>query len=145
MSVCVSRSRPNQRISLNRLYRTYVRACMRAYVAYVRVRQGVFKVPLNRLYRTYVYGRVCLRSKNNVCLSVWECFLGVFSYYCVRKSKAGFFQLSTLIWLVGLSLVKLPHHVRSPLWRSCLPGSRSCPGLDLAGGRVWCLKSQWMQ
>ena len=142
----MSRSRPNQRISLNRLYRTYMCACMRTCVrTYVRVRQGVFKVPLNRLYRTYVYGRVCLRSKNNVCLSVWECFLGVFSYYCVRKSKAGFFQLSTLIWLVGLSLVKLPHHARSPLWHSCLPGSRSCPGLDLARGRVWCLKSQWMQ
>ena len=39
----------------------------------------------------------------------------------------------------------LPHHLRSPLWRSCLPGSRSCPGLDLAKGRVWCLKNQWKQ
>ena len=77
---------------------------------------------------------------------VFGMFLGGFQHsYCVRKSKAGYFQLSTLIWLVGLSLVTLPHHARSPLWRSCLPGSRSCPGLELAGGRVWCLKSQWMQ
>ena len=78
-----------------------------------------------------------------------HCYFGMFwgfsAYYCVRKSKAGYFQLSTLIWLVGLSLVTLPYHARSPLWRSCLPGSRSCPGLDLARGRVWCLKSQWMQ
>ena len=78
-----------------------------------------------------------------------HCYFGMFwgfsAYYCVRKSKAGYFQLSTLIWLVGLSLVTLPHHVRSPLWGSCLPGSRLCPGLDLARGRVWCLKSQWMQ
>ena len=77
---------------------------------------------------------------------VFGMFLGGFQHsYCVRKSKAGYFQLSTLIWLVGLSLVTLPHHARSPLWHSCLPGSRSCPGLELAGGRVWCLKSQWMQ
>ena len=77
---------------------------------------------------------------------VFGMFLGGFQHrYCVRKSKAGYFQLSTLIWLVGLSLMTLPHHVRSPLWCSCLPGSRSCPGLELAGGRVWCLKSQWMQ
>ena len=77
---------------------------------------------------------------------VFGMFLGGFHHsYCVRKSKAGYFQLSTLIWLVGLSLVTLLHNVRSPLWRSCLPGSRSCPGLELAGGRVWCLKSQWMQ
>ena len=77
---------------------------------------------------------------------VFGMFLGGFQHsYCVRKSKASYFQLSTLIWLVGLSLVTLPHHARLPLWHSCLPGSRSCPGLDLAGGRVWCLKSQWMQ
>ena len=78
-----------------------------------------------------------------------HCYFGMFwgfsAYYCVRKSKAGYFQPSTLIWLVGLSLVTLPHHARSPLWCSCLPGSRSYPVLDLARGRVWCLKSQWMQ
>ena len=78
-------------------------------------------------------------------LSFLDVFWGFSAYYCVRKLKAGYFQLSTLIWLVGLSLVTLPHHARSPLWHSCLPGSRSCPGLDVAGGRVWCLKSQWMQ
>ena len=77
---------------------------------------------------------------------VFGMFLGGFQHsYCVRKSKAGYFQLSTLIWLVGLSLVTLPHHARLTLWHSCLPGSRSCPGLELARGRVWCLKSQWMQ
>ena len=75
----------------------------------------------------------------------WDVFWGFSANYCVRKSKASYFQLSTLIWLVGPSLVTLPHHARSPLWCSCLPGSRSCPGLDLARGRVWCLKSQWMQ
>ena len=77
-------------------------------------------------------------------LSFWDVFWGFSAYYCVRKSKASYFQLSTLIWLVGLSLVTLPHHLRSPLWCSCLPGSRSCPVLDLARGRVWCLKSQRM-
>ena len=77
---------------------------------------------------------------------VFGMFLGGFQHsYCIRKSKAGYFQLSTLIWLVGPSLVTLSHHARSPLWHSCLPGSRSCPGLELAGGRVWCIKSQWMQ
>ena len=85
-----------------------------------------------------------------VIFTVYSCvfgmFLGGFQHsYCIRKLMAGYFQLSTLIWLVGLSLVTLPHHVRSPLWHSCLPGCRSCPGLELARGRVWCLKSQWIQ
>ena len=41
-------------------------------------------------------------------LSFWDVFWGFSAYYCVRKFKASYFQLSTLIWLVGLSLVTLP-------------------------------------
>ena len=78
-------------------------------------------------------------------LSFWDVFSGFSAYYCIRKLKASYFQLSTLIWLVGLSLVTLSHHTRLPLWCTCLPGSRSGPGLDLTRGRVWCLKCQWMQ
>ena len=70
-----------------------------------------------------------------------DVFWGFSAYYCLRKSKAGYFQLSTLIWLVGLSLVTLPHHARFPLWCSCLPGFRSCPGLDLAREEFGALKA----
>ena len=57
----------------------------------------------------------CFYPASCVFLCIWDVSRAFQHSYCIRKSKASYFQLSTLIWLVGLSLVTLPHHVRSPL------------------------------